>query len=218
MVRLPILLILALQCFTTTACHSEKTAPSNSLRFVVQRDSIVDFYGFLEAIKLLVSQRGSSLELTIGPNDKRLSFISVNGFPGDPVMIHVSPDQVAIGSGPSRQQLTVEHLRKQLNKFSDAASKAESKGMVLLISDRRVSGEFGLEILDAIIDSGIAIVMLSDPDLYEAPVPMPSKKPSSPFGRQQEAEQAGTGQPATRPESKSEGSDKPQPDAEGRSR
>jgi hypothetical protein len=33
-----------------------------------------------------------------------------------------------------------------------------------------------------------------------------------------EAEQAGTGQPATRPESKSEGSDKTQPEAEGRSR
>ena len=33
-----------------------------------------------------------------------------------------------------------------------------------------------------------------------------------------EAEQAGTGQPATRPESKSEGGDKPQPEAEGRSR
>jgi hypothetical protein len=32
------------------------------------------------------------------------------------------------------------------------------------------------------------------------------------------AEQAGTGQPATRPESKSEGGDKPQPEAEGRSR
>jgi hypothetical protein len=31
-------------------------------------------------------------------------------------------------------------------------------------------------------------------------------------------EQDGTGQPATRPESKSEGSDKPQPEAEGRSR
>jgi hypothetical protein len=31
-------------------------------------------------------------------------------------------------------------------------------------------------------------------------------------------EQAGTGQPATRPEPKSEGSDKPQPEAEGRSR
>jgi hypothetical protein len=34
----------------------------------------------------------------------------------------------------------------------------------------------------------------------------------------EKAEQAGTGQPATRPESKSEGSDKPQPEAEGRSR
>ncbi len=32
------------------------------------------------------------------------------------------------------------------------------------------------------------------------------------------AEQSGTGQPATRPESKSEGSDKPQPESEGRSR
>jgi hypothetical protein len=34
----------------------------------------------------------------------------------------------------------------------------------------------------------------------------------------QEVEQAGTGQPATRPLSDSEGSDKPQPEAEGRSR
>ncbi len=33
-----------------------------------------------------------------------------------------------------------------------------------------------------------------------------------------ETEQGGTGQPATRPESKSEGSDKPQPESEGRSR
>jgi hypothetical protein len=32
------------------------------------------------------------------------------------------------------------------------------------------------------------------------------------------SEQGGTGQPATRPESKSEGSDKPQPESEGRSR
>jgi hypothetical protein len=38
------------------------------------------------------------------------------------------------------------------------------------------------------------------------------------FEYKQEAEQAGTGQPATRSQSKSEGSDKPQPEAEGRSR
>jgi hypothetical protein len=34
----------------------------------------------------------------------------------------------------------------------------------------------------------------------------------------QDGEQAGSGQPATRPESKSEGGDKPQPESEGRSR
>lgn len=37
-------------------------------------------------------------------------------------------------------------------------------------------------------------------------------------GESREAEQAGAGQPATRPESESEGSEKPQPKAEGRSR
>jgi hypothetical protein len=36
--------------------------------------------------------------------------------------------------------------------------------------------------------------------------------------QKQQSEQAGTGQPATRSQSKSEGSDKPQPEAEGRSR
>jgi len=36
--------------------------------------------------------------------------------------------------------------------------------------------------------------------------------------KRKEAEQGGTGQPATRTQSKSEGSDKPQPEAEGRSR
>lgn len=42
--------------------------------------------------------------------------------------------------------------------------------------------------------------------------------PAASGERQHEAEQVGTGQPATRPESKSEGSDKPQPKSEGRSR
>jgi hypothetical protein len=36
--------------------------------------------------------------------------------------------------------------------------------------------------------------------------------------QKQQSEQGGAGQPATRPESKSGGSDKPQPESEGRSR
>jgi len=183
MMRLPILFILALQCFTTTACRSEEPAPSDLLHLAVKRDSIIDFHRFLEALKLLVAQRGSSLELTLGTNEKNLSFVSLNGFPGDPVMIHVSPDQVAIGSGPSRQQLKVEQLREHLKGFANAASKADSKGIVLLISDRQVSGDFGLVILNAIIDSGIPTVMLSEPSLPAAPIDAPAKKPSSPSSR-----------------------------------
>jgi len=38
------------------------------------------------------------------------------------------------------------------------------------------------------------------------------------LGRTANAQQAGAGQPATRPESDSKGSDKPQPEAEGRPR
>ena len=43
-------------------------------------------------------------------------------------------------------------------------------------------------------------------------------KAIEPQKKSKPGEQAGAGQPATRPESKSEGSDKPQPEAEGRSR
>ena len=49
---------------------------------------------------------------------------------------------------------------------------------------------------------------------YEAGKPEVMKAASE----RQQAEQAGAGQPATRPESKSEGGDKPQPESEGRSR
>ena len=44
------------------------------------------------------------------------------------------------------------------------------------------------------------------------------KKSSDHVKNSAKREQAGTGQPATRPESKSEGGDKPQPESEGRSR
>jgi hypothetical protein len=53
--------------------------------------------------------------------------------------------------------------------------------------------------------------------VHERPIPPSNQKD---FARiiAKEAEQGGTGQPATSPESKSEGGDKPQPEAEGRSR
>jgi len=72
-------------------------------------------------------------------------------------MIHVSGDQVAIGSGPSRQVMTLNELQKQLVVIADAGLKTGSKCAVILVSDTDVSGEFGLVILKTIIDSDILL-------------------------------------------------------------
>ena len=57
-------------------------------------------------------------------------------------------------------------------------------------------------------DTPITLDQKSDDEIRVAMISLDKTKP----------EQAGAGQPATRPESKSEGRDKPQPEAEGRSR
>ena len=66
------------------------------------------------------------------------------------------------------------------------------------------------ESADKLLERYASVYRKSDgtPDFGET-APTPNKN---------ETEQGGTGQPATRPKSDSEGSDKPQPEAEGRSR
>jgi hypothetical protein len=65
-------------------------------------------------------------------------------------------------------------------------------------------------------DGSFTVTHPADIDSYEINLEKVEMKrvPS----KRKKAEQAGTGQPATRSQSKSEGSDKPQPEAEGRSR
>lgn len=184
-----IFLCLACQCFFMTACEREEPTPSKELNFVVQRESIIDFHRFLEAIKLLIPQRGDSLDVAIETSDKRLSFISSYDSPGDPVVLYVSRDQVTMGAGAG-QPLTIDELRQNLELLAQAASSASCKGVVVLISDKNVSGEYGLTILNVIADSGIHYVMLTESDLYATPVPSTSKKPSSPSARLQETKPA----------------------------
>lgn len=183
MIRLSIFLILALQCFSTTACDRDEQTPGNSLCIEVQRDSMIDFRKFLDALRLLVSQRRSSVNVTIGPDNKILEFISEDCVPGEPLFIHVSPDQVAIGSGLLYQPLTVDQLQKHLKEYAHAASMSNEKGIVHLYSERQVSGEFGLVILGAIVDSGIPAITLGSLGLPEAPPSADLKKPSSPASR-----------------------------------
>jgi hypothetical protein len=61
-------------------------------------------------------------------------------------------------------------------------------------------------------DVGQGFLFVRLPSGFESPKPIPITVIPK------DTEQAGSGQPATRPESKSEDNDKPQPEAEGRSR
>ena len=170
----------AMPCLFITACKEQNSPQGASLSIDIQRDAIVDFHQFLEALKLLATDQTDSPVVIVNSGTRKLAFRSSRGYPGSPLLIHVSPTQVAVGSGPSRESLTIDELQKRLTGYADAASKANSEGIVLLISDRKVSGDFALVILNAIADSGIPTVMLSDSDLPEVPVVTPSKKPSSP--------------------------------------
>ncbi len=71
---------------------------------------------------------------------------------------------------------------------------------------------FSFAISKQYFDNAIVRIWYGDKDFEEIELHFHPPKESK------EAEQAGTGQPATRPELKSEGDDKPQPESEGRSR
>jgi hypothetical protein len=89
-------------------------------------------------------------------------------------------------------------VTKWLEEFTEAGGKAMSE-MVRLYGPTDYAAE---PAKDAGIDLGNGAVLTEGP-FFEA---------------MKKAEQAGAGQPATGPESKTEGGDKPQPEAEGRSR
>lgn len=158
--------------------------PGGPIIVSIEKGSITDFHGFVEALGLLVVQNPVSLTISSEKDARSLSFVSSGGL-GCPHMIHVSPDQVAIGSGPSRQVVTHTDLKNQLAVFAEAALKTETKGVVQFFSDKEVSADFGLSILQVIADSGTT-VMLSKPRPTASEVPIPAKKPSPPASAHKE--------------------------------
>jgi hypothetical protein len=83
----------------------------------------------------------------------------------------------------------------------------------------------GMGLPDGRYSGGAVSVALSDPEIWYPEIESDNRKSKAVlkaiFGTidlYNKSEQGGTGQPATRSQSKSEGSDKPQPEAEGRSR
>jgi biopolymer transport protein ExbD len=179
-IRACILSVVALQCFATSACKAEEQRIENTINIRILPGLAGDFHTFLEALSLLVIRNPISLDFPTENEIQTLSFVSIDGFPGDPVMIHLSPDLVAIGSGASRQLLTIDELRQNLELLAESASKAKSPGFVLLVSDKNVSSEFGMSILGVIAESGITSVMLARPTDTDAASSESHAKPSPP--------------------------------------
>ena len=189
MKRLSLLLILTLQCAVLTGCKGKKDVESSLPQIVVERDTIGDLYEVLENLKFLVTDGRAVLAIKEGQNVNRLVFMSVEGFHAKPVLLHVSPGVVAIGSGPSRTELGLDELHLRLKQFADSASHAGSEGPILLISDQGVSGEFGFAVLDVILQSGVKPVMLTAMEEISPSLGFLGSKPSAPGSIRKDAEQ-----------------------------
>ena len=158
--------------------HAEAQVPTATIE--IRAESIGDFHQFLEGLTFLVASSAKDpIQVNLAGANK-LSFRSIENFPGEPMMVHLLQDGIAVGSGASRQLLTIEALKKTLDLFAGAASSAGSEGYLLLISDEKVTGEFGILILNLISEAGIQNIMAVTPDLLEASRPPFKKKPSSP--------------------------------------
>ena len=94
----------------------------------------------------------------------------------------------------------------------------------LMLNDGSVNEEIRISYAIRVIDDRLGLHQIVRSGVQQTPQEEALLKKRLLLGKRlleldkTKAEQGGTGQPATRPESKSEGGDKPQPEAEGRSR
>ncbi|MGB6219470.1 hypothetical protein [Haloferula sp.] len=163
----------------TSGCKEEAANHPDSLRIEVGADSITEFRDLLDAVRVLLGDREDVLIRLDGPDDLGMWCRSVRGFPGEPTLVHISPESIAIGSGPARQEVTLARLSEMLAGMQTATSDETVSG-VLLYADENVSREFGLTVLAAMSDAGVHSFMLWTDDVTEVSGDTPRKKPASP--------------------------------------
>jgi hypothetical protein len=162
------------------SCKGPESTRPDSLGITVDPSASFQFGRFLSAISLLIGdERNSVVNVTL-PGDAHLTFRSIGDFHGDPIFIHLLPDRIAWGTGASRELMSVEDLRKNLQLLAEAAASSGTEGFISMASEDKVSGQFGLKVLNVVSDAGIQNVMLITSDLLEASRPSVTEKPSSP--------------------------------------
>jgi hypothetical protein len=94
----------------------------------------------------------------------------------------------------------------------------KSVGLIIRGSDGQFISSSALEIRDNRCSAVLSQAAIGNSSFVTPYIAKTENEMTELYFGKAKAEQAGTGQPATRPESKSEGSAKPQPEAEERSR
>ena len=126
-----------------------------------------------------------------------------------------------------RQEFTAAHnasdsTPEELERVTAANSRLRLNW--LMQNDESISEEIRICYAIRVIDDALGLHRIVKSGVEQGPKEIDLRKKRLLLARrlieldQTKAEQGGTGQPATRSQLKSEGSDKPQPDAEGRSR
>jgi biopolymer transport protein ExbD len=169
----------ALLLAITSGCKEETANDPDTLRIEVRADSILEFRDVLDAVRVLLGDREDVLVRLGGPEDLRLWFRSVRGFPGEPTLVHVSPESIAIGGGPARQEVTLERLGEMLASLKPASNDETVSG-VLLYADKNVSREFGFKVLTTMSDAGVHSFLLWTDDVPAVSPEAPRKKPAWP--------------------------------------
>jgi hypothetical protein len=132
----------------------------------------------------------------------------------DPISLGVS-NVIAI-SGP--REVTVDEAKAIFKRYSEAIVTVGMKPVLELHISKQSEDLLLTSVIESLLPRGESMVLIRYAETTPARIdPRFIPKPVSPKNIRP-AHQANPGQPATRPESKSEGSDKPQPESEGRSR
>ncbi len=146
-------------------------------------------------------------ERQTGPSDVR------------PLMLQITNVIWRRESPNARQKITLEEARSIYSKFSSFMEKQGGKPKLELWISEYTDEKLVTDVFEALCPTGKSTVSIryfgSYPQKGDPEFVYPLVVPRLPFNP---AQQPGTGQPATRPVVEPENSDKPQPEAEGRSR
>jgi hypothetical protein len=120
---------------------------------------------------------------------------------------------------PESREVTLDEVKAIYGRYSVAVEKAGEKPKLELWLSKHSEDKLLLNVIEALCPTGKSTVWIRYFESYPRRIdPIFIHKPVPPKNQINPAQQGGAGQPATRPESKSEGGDKPQPESEGRSR